>query len=677
MKSLLAALGACAALAAAGAPLKPLTFEDMPEFKESKATVLGWSTDSKSVYGTEREPDAKATKVVKIDAATGTRVALGEFAGQGFSVSPRADAIVHFDSGAWRYVNVATGKSEEMFKSPGFQFLVVPPQWSRDGRYLAVLELVQPEGLPRLDPSTIETKGGVRVIDAGAAADQMMQKLSSSRITVIEVATRNVVWKFTGSVRYLDIAWGTGDRLYYGGVDDGDLASPHSTLTELTVSTQQTRVISETQGMVQPFRRAVSPDGKWLATSYNFAHPNTDNFKNLVVIDLATLKARRLSGPERVSSSYQWTGDGKAIVFGERTDGLAHLSRVSLDGRTTVLTHDAASASELHLSPDSSHAAYVSRDVYGGLRMMTLPLSGGQAKSIWDVATYSDKFDMGTFEAAHYTARDGVRLHGYLFKPKNFDPSKKYPVIVDIHGGGIGAALFLFGPLWATHIMAPLEWHAWTNMGYVVLVPEMRSSGECGEAAAANNYIRDAGGLEGDIQDITAATDWILSQPYVDASRAALFGLSAGGGRVNKFLTIDHRYAAGIILDPIRSGPLESLITQALPPYTGVKIGPQPCLDAIARGDTSKCEPGFLFDGVNSNTPTLIFVGNQEMGAVLGFSMDVLFTTLRKNNVPARMLRYMAEGHGSNSSSSAAHKTEEMRLWMEKYVLRTAAAKTQ
>ncbi len=56
------------------------------------------------------------------------------------------------------------------------------------------------------------------------------------------------------------------------------------------------------------------------------------------------------------------------------------------------------------------------------------------------------------------------------------------------------------------------------------------------------------------------------------------------------------------------------------------------------------------------------------MGAVLGLSMDVLFTTLRKNNVPARMLRYMAEGHGSGSAASAMHKTEEMKKWLETYL---------
>jgi dipeptidyl aminopeptidase/acylaminoacyl peptidase len=219
-----------------------------------------------------------------------------------------------------------------------------------------------------------------------------------------------------------------------------------------------------------------------------------------------------------------------------------------------------------------------------------------------------------------------------------------------------------------TTLPSPLEWHAWAALGYLVLVPEMRSSGEYTEAASVVDTIRDEGGLKGDMPDIASATDWILGQPYIDAKRAALFGLSAGGGRVNKFLTVDHRYAAGIILDPIRSGPLESIITQALPPYTGVKIGPQPCLDAIAAGRGDVCDPGFLFDGRNSTTPTLIFVGNAEMGAVLGFSMDVLFTTLRKNNVPARMLRYMAEGHGSGSAASAMHKTEEMKKWLETYL---------
>src|SRR5260221_12592 len=408
----LAAPFAAAALAAGEGALKPLTFADLPPIQEPTVVLLDWSGDSKSLYAAERERAAPTTRVVKIDVATGKRSTVGEYAGQGFSLSPRKDLLVHFDAGDWKLVDLASGNAEALFKSPGFQFLPVAPMWSRDGRYVAMLELVQPEGMARLDPWTIEAKGGVRVIDAGAAADQLMRKLSASSITVVDVRSRKVAWKLTGFIRILDVSWGADDRLYYGAVDDGDLASPHSAVTEVTISTQKTRAVYQVEGMIQPLRTAVSPDGKTLATAFNFAHPATDNFKSLVLIDLATLEKRRITGARRVTSPYLWTGDGKSIVYGERADGLTHLSRVFLD---------------------------------------------------W--------------------------------------------------------------PIWVGHINSPLEWHAWTELGYVVLVPEMRSSGECGEAAAGNDYIRDAGGLEGDIQDISAATDWILSQSYIDATRAALYGL--------------------------------------------------------------------------------------------------------------------------------------------------------
>jgi dienelactone hydrolase len=506
------------------------------------------------------------------------------------------------------------------------------------------------------------------VIDVGAAADAFVTKLGSSSVTVVDVRAGTTAYKMDSSPRILDAGWGEGDRLYFSSVDHGNLAEIRSFITEVKISTQTRREIFTADTMIQPLRTVVSPDGKRLVTAYNFDHPEQDNFKSLVSIDLGTLARKRVSGDHRVTSSYQWTADGKSIVYGERWNGLTQISRVDLDGKRVRITDDLRNNGDIRLAPDSSQIAYVARDGYGGQQVRLRSLRSNQERVLLDAVNYRDRFTLGSFEIAHWTDRDGLALHGYLFKPPNFDPAKKYPVIVDIHGGGIGSALLLIGPLWITTFRGPLEWHAWAALGYVVLVPEMRSSGEYTEPASIVDTVRDEGGLRGDMQDIASATDWILGQPYIDAKRAALFGLSAGGGRVNKFLTIDHRYAAGIILDPVRSGPLETIIVQALPPYTGVKIGPQPCLDAIAAGRTDFCEPGFLFDGRNSTTPTLIFVGNAEMGAVLGFSMDVLFTTLRKNNVPARMLRYMAEGHGSGSGASAMHKTEEMKKWLETYL---------
>src|SRR5260221_5417929 len=119
----LAAPFAAAALAAGESALKPLTFADLPPIQEPTVALLDWSGDSKSLYATERERGAAATRVVKIDVATGKRSTVGEYAGQGFSLSPRRDLLVHFDAGEWKLVDLASGNAEALFKSPGFQFL--------------------------------------------------------------------------------------------------------------------------------------------------------------------------------------------------------------------------------------------------------------------------------------------------------------------------------------------------------------------------------------------------------------------------------------------------------------------------------------------------------------------------------------------------------------------------
>lgn len=607
-----AVLSAAALLVAPGlraadsAGAKPLTFADFPRLREPSVALLNWARDGNSVIVTYRAPDSAATEVRSIDAATGAQRTLGSFSAgglgssplmdllgvTGFALSPHQDRLVRFDAGAWKVVDLASGASRVLFESPTFQFIPVAPAWSRDGRYVAIVELIQPEGLPRLDPSTIETKGGVRVIDVGAAADGFKAKLGGSRLTVVDVRDGREAFKVQATVRILDVGWGAGDLLYYSMVDDGNLAQPLSHITEVEVARKRSREIFAVDGMIQPLRTVASPDGRTLVTAYNHALPAQDNFKNLVLIDLATRRTRRLSGEYRATSQYQWTPDGKSIVYGERHDGLTELARVFVDdGRTVRLTDDLRTRGAFRLSPDGGRLAYLARDGYGGHQLVVRSLASAQERVLLDIATYRDRFTLGSFETARWKAPDGIGLHRYLFKPPNFDPERKYPVIVDIHGGGSGAALQPVGPIWPVHLPGPLEWHAWANLGYVVLVPEMRSSGELGAVASVFDMIRDAGGLQADVSDMVAATDWLLSQPFIDAKRAALYGLSAGGGRVNKFLTIDHRYAAAIIQDPIRSGPLETIITQALPPYTGLKIGPQPCLAISSQAARTRARP--------------------------------------------------------------------------------------
>ena len=121
----------------------------------------------------------------------------------------------------------------------------------------------------------------------------------------------------------------------------------------------------------------------------------------------------------------------------------------------------------------------------------------------------------GEARNVHWTD-DGMRVQGYLLFPKNYDPKKKYPLVVTVHGGPSSACM----PKWS-----PVE-GAYSAMGFFELCPNPRGSYGQGEAFTQAN-VKDFGG--GDFRDIMAGIDSLAKEYPIDLNRLGIRGHSYGG----------------------------------------------------------------------------------------------------------------------------------------------------
>jgi len=192
-----------------------------------------------------------------------------------------------------------------------------------------------------------------------------------------------------------------------------------------------------------------------------------------------------------------------------------------------------------------------------------LDINSGEETVVLVVDEPAREFNLGKWSHVQWQSTDGVEPFGYLFLPPNFDPKRQYPMIVDIHGGGAGSRLYLFGSLTVGEAEGPLEWHAWAALGYVVFVPDYRSTGDYGSKVIADIYKSGQVAAIKDIEDAISGTQYMIDQGFVDPARIALFGHSAGGKRAYIILTKHDLYAAAILNESISPDATSTFIYAA------------------------------------------------------------------------------------------------------------------
>ncbi len=221
---------------------------------------------------------------------------------------------------------------------------------------------------------------------------------------------------------------------------------------------------------------------------------------------------------------------------------------------------------------------------------------------------------------------EGYLIDYWLLKPPNFDPTMRYPVILDIHGGPSSS----HGPRFISHQQC------WATNGFVVISPNPRGSTSYGRDFAGQ-VVRNWG--EGDYRDLMAVLDAVLEEPYADPARTGIFGISYGGYLTSWTISQTNRFAAAICGEPIFD--LESDYGTSDVAYNGLERHGGGPPHAEREWYDSHSPSTFAHQ---TRTPTLIFHGEADARCPIGQS-EQMFTILKKAGCEAEYVRYPGGSH--------------------------------
>ena len=392
-----------------------------------------------------------------------------------------------------------------------------------------------------------------------------------------------------------------------------------------------------------------SPDGSLIAYTGIDAHRDTYRNQKIHLMNRDGSGSRVISGDyDRQVGGMMWASDGSGLYFNVRRDGYAQLHFVSVEGGVTQLTSGERLVAMSSFSDDGVGVGVIS-DAHepGDVYRFDLD-SPNDTRRLTDVnADVLGFVRLGEVEELWYDSEDGFRIQGWIVKPPDFDPSRRYPMMLVIHGGPHsmynGGFNFAF------------QEHAAND--YVVLYTNPRGSTGYGtEFANAINH--DYPGA--DFPDLMAGVDEMLARGYVDEDNLFVYGCSGGGILTSYIVGNTDRFTAASANCPIVNW-MSAMGTSDAIGYTRTFEKP------FWEDPAEWIDRSSIFYVGNVTTPTMLLTGEMDLRTPMG-QTEEFYQALQYEGVPTVMIRFQEEWHGTSSRPSNFLRTQlYLRKWFEKW----------
>jgi len=376
----------------------------------------------------------------------------------------------------------------------------------------------------------------------------------------------------------------------------------------------------------------VSPDGKWIAdTGFDDRYQGHQTTKLYLMSRDGGSPHALTEKLDRDVASPQWAQDNSGIYFQYDDQGDTKIGFSTVDGNfKRVADHVASSVSSYGGGSFSvAHNGAIaftlgSTDNPGDIAIA----NGGGIKALTSLnrELLAQKIPGRVEETWYESSKDHHKIQGWIIKPPGFDPSKKYPLILEIHGGPFADYGDRFD----------FEKQVWAAMGYVVFYANPRGSTSYGEEFA--NLIHHAYPGD-DFYDLNSGVDAVIAKGYVDTNN--LFVTGGSGGGVLTSWTIEHtdRFRAAASLYPVINW--YSFVLTSDIPFTAKYWFPGNPWDY-----TDQYMKRSLTDEVEKvKTPTLVMTGEQDFRTPLS-EAEQFYAALKLLNVDAVLVRVPEEPHG-------------------------------
>lgn len=391
-----------------------------------------------------------------------------------------------------------------------------------------------------------------------------------------------------------------------------------------------------------------SPDGRYIAYTGYDSTDATWQDAALYVMNADGSGARVLTADlDRSPSELMWDPQSRGIYFLAEDRGARQLHYAPLTGPRRQLTQGAHMLGITDLrgtvmvgtrTTSSEPNNIVKLDVRTPQTVTTLTQVNAQLLAGKKLATT---------EEIWYTSVDGFRIQGWIVKPPDFDPSKKYPLMLEIHGGP--HSMYNVGFSFARQDHAA--------HGYVMLYTNPR--GSTGYGSAFGNAIKNAYPGK-DYDDLMAGVDSVIGRGYIDTNRLYVFGCSGGGVLTSWIVGHTNRFAAASANCPVTNWFSFVGTTDGASWYRNFEKFPWEDPSEHLRRSP------IMYVG-NVRTPTMLMTGVNDLRTPMG-QTEEYYEALKVLRVPTAMIRFNNEWHGTSSTPSNFLRTQAyLRSWFERW----------
>ena len=578
--------------------------------------------------------------------------------------SPAGDKMAYVSDGQIHVRWMDTGETAtltQLLKSPR------AISWSPNGQHIAFNMLV-PYPAPSLidppspppnatwaDPPIMEDRfknrqDGVGYLDFGY-----------DHLFVVSVEGGTAVQVTSGDYQHSDGAVWTPDskHLVFSSNRTEDAVHDHRNSELYMVSIVDQSVIRLTERAGPDHSPVVSPDGQHIAFLGFDDRIRTYQVTQLHVMDLDGGNKRVLTADlDRSVSSPVWSTDGNGIYFQYDSEGNSKIAFMDLDGDVEILAHNVGGTSygrpygggSFSVANDGRFAFNQTRPEYPGelavgFRDGSVPrritnlnddlLAGkrlGQVEEIWWESSFDQRL-----------------IQGWIVKPPDFNSDRRYPLILEIHGGPISN----YGDRFSA------EMQLLASSGYVVLYSNPRGSTSYGEEFGDLLYHNYPGN---DYDDLMSGVDAVIDLGYIDEDNLFVTGGSAGGIMSAWIIGKTDRFRAAAAQKPVVNWYSKVLTADNWFGYFNSRYEGLPWEDPE---NYLKFSPISLVGNVT--TPTLIITGEEDLRTPLSESYQ-LFHALKLRKIDTAVVRLPGASHDmSRRPSQLIAKVANIVAWFDRY----------
>ena len=392
-----------------------------------------------------------------------------------------------------------------------------------------------------------------------------------------------------------------------------------------------------------------SPDGKYIAyRTQKIPNYESDKFR-IALFDTKTKETKIITENfNNWITDFVWNYDSKTIYFTGDVEGYSPIYKIDIASNKLTEVTGQKSVLGFDISPNGKFIYYLAKAVDKPGEIYLLNLTNNLTMQLTEFnKKFLEEVDVKPAEKMWVKCADGNNVEVFIVKPHNFDPNKKYPLILNVHGGPQGQWMDSFRG----------DWQVYPGSGYVVAFPNPHGSTGYGQEYTSE-ISTDWGGLVFD--DLMKITDTLETLPYVDKDRMGAMGWSYGGYMMNWFQAKTKRFKCLVSMMGLFDltsmwGATEELW------FPNWDLNGQPWNSELY----SKWSPSTYVK--DFSTPTLIITGEKDYRVPYTQSLEY-FSTLQTLGIDSRLIIFKNDGHWPDNIKSMPLYYDAHLDWFHKYL---------